>query len=564
MRFRNILLIFALNIIAHNTQAQSGLANPLDGKLLLSANYGELRSSHFHSGIDLKVGGKEGAKVYAVADAYVYRISVSPRGYGNCLYLKHDDGHFTVYGHLQKFNSTLAKFVKTEQYRRKSFSLDTTFSEPLFRVKRGEIIGFAGNSGTSFGAHLHFEIRDAQNIPINPVPKFYSVADKTPPTIKSFTVFGFHTLNGVRLPRIVKDVQLKNVKGKHSVSEIIEIQSPAFFGIEAFDNVDETYNKIGVRRIIATLDNVTFFSCYIDSIEFDKTHYINSLQAYDLLLGENRNVIKTYVEERNNLNKYSGTVNSGIIEISDTLTHSVSIILEDDYKNKSVLNFKIKARKNQVEENTADYKNAKAIVANTGDTMICSGACLIVNPETFYSKTLIDFEKCDTVASNFSAAYSVNLMNTPLRKPLDLVVRAIIPDSLRSKVMLGVIAGERFFAVNAQYFFGFVSAKISSSARYFVVVDTVSPAITPKFDNNADLRKQTSLKIKIADNLSGIKKYDGYIDGEWALFEYDAKNRLLTYTFDSERIGKNKKHTLKLIVSDNKNNTTVFESGFLW
>ena len=564
MTLKKVLAFFTLNILAHNISAQNTLANPLDGKLLLSANYGELRSGHFHSGIDLKVGGVEGAKVYAVDDAYVYRLSVSPRGYGNCVYLKHANGNFTVYGHLQKFNATLAKFVKTEQYRRRSFAIDTTFSEPLFKVKRGEIIGFAGNSGSSFGAHLHFEIRNAQDVPISPIPKFYNVADKTPPTMKSLTIFGFDTCNNILLPRIVNDIQLKNVRGKHKIDDIIEVQSPVFFGIEAFDNVDETYNKVGIRRISASLDNVTFFSCYLDSVGFDKNHNINSLQAYNLLLSENRNIIKTYVEEGNDLNKYHNLLNSGIVEIKDSLIHNVSFTLEDDYKNKSILNFKIRAKKNIKEKNIISCKHTKAVEINKSDTIFCTGACLIVHPESFYSNTLIEFEKCDTVVNSFSAVCSINLMNVPIHKSLDLILRAGIPDSLRSKVMLGAIADGKFFSVNAQYFWGFVSAKISSSARYFVVVDTISPAITPKFNNNADLRKQTNLKIKIEDNLSGIKKYDGYIDGEWALFEYDAKNKLLTYTFDSERITKNQQHNLKLIVSDNKNNTTVFEDMFLW
>jgi hypothetical protein len=111
---------------------------------------------------------------------------------------------------------------------------------------------------------------------------------------------------------------------------------------------------------------------------------------------------------------------------------------------------------------------------------------------------------------------------------------------------------------------GFITAKISSTANYFVTVDTISPHITPKFRDGDDLRKRTNMKITIADDLSGIRTYAGYIDGEWALFEYDAKNRLLTYEFDPKRIARNKKHSLKLVVSDNKNNISVFESSFVW
>ncbi|MDR3226425.1 MAG: M23 family metallopeptidase [Prevotellaceae bacterium] len=565
MRLKKILLLLALNIFIYNAFAQNKLINPLDGKLLLSANYGELRSMHFHSGVDLKVGGVPGAKIYAVDDAYVYRLSVSPSGYGNGVYLKHSNGNISVYGHLHQFGATLAKFIKAEQYKRNSFVIDTTFSEPVFTVKRGEIIGFAGNSGSSFGAHLHFEIRDSLNVPLNPIAKFYNVADKTPPTIKSLTVFTFDDLENVRFTRTVKDILLKNVKGKHNISETIEIESPAFFGVEAFDNVDETYNKLGVRKIAVTLDNAEIFSCYLDSIGFEKDRYINSFQAYNLLLNENRNVMKTYIERGNKLNKYQNVVNSGIVEISDSLTHKISITLEDDYKNKSILNFNVKAKKKSAENyiSTAD-KKGRRIAWNTGDTIIYSGACIIVQPETFYDNAYIEFEKSDTVITDFSSVYSVNLNSMPLHKSLDIIVKAKVAEKLRDKIMLGGLRNGKIFAVDAQYLMGFAKAKISSSANYFVTVDTVSPRITPKFKDGADLRKQTNLKITIADNLSGIQKYAGYIDDKWALFEYDAKNNLLTYTFDSEHIARNKKHTLKLIVSDKKNNTAVFESSFLW
>jgi hypothetical protein len=564
MRLQKILLLLVFSIGICDAYAQNKLINPLDGKLLLSANYGELRSMHFHSGIDLKIGGKPGAKVYAVDDACVYRLSVSPYGYGNCVYLKHSDGNITVYGHLQKFNTVLANFIKTEQYKRKSFAIDTVFTEAVFKVKRGEIIGFAGNSGGSFGPHLHFEIRDSLNVPINPIPKFYDITDNIPPTIKALTIFTVDSFMNVGFKRITQEIPFKNLKGKHNISKTVETESPAFFGIEAFDNVTETYNKLGIRKIHVSLDNTVIFSCFIDSVAFEKSRYINSLQAYDLLINENRNVIKTFVEQGNNLNKYKNVVNTGIIEINDSLMHSVSITLEDDYKNKSVLNFNIKAKKKSDKNKFVNHQKSNCVEWKSGSAILNEGAGLIIKPETFYDNVYIELKKSDTVASNFSAVYFVNLHSAAAHKPFDIVIKAKVADSLRNKVVIGELRNGKLSAVNAKYFMGFVNAKISSTAYYFVAVDTLSPLVTPKFKNSEDLRKQTGLKVKIEDNLSGIQKYAGYIDGEWALFEYDAKNKMLIYEFDSKRIVRNKKHSLKLVVSDSKNNTAVFESSFVW
>ena len=552
-------ILFTCNIFA-----QKKLLNPLDGKLLLSANYAELRSMHFHSGIDLKVGGVPGAKVYAVDDAYVYRLLVSPSGYGNCVYLKHPNGNVTVYGHLHKFNSTLSKFIKNEQYKRKSFAIDTTFTEPVFNIKAGEVIGLAGNSGTSFGAHLHFEIRDTANVPLNPIPNFYTVLDRVAPIMKSFTLFTLDDFGNAKLPRIVRDITLKNVRGRHNINGIIEVESPVFFGIEAIDNVSETHNKLGIRKMQVTVDDILIFGFDLDYIGFDKTRYINSLQAYDLLINERRNVMKTYVEPGNRLNKYENVVNNGVFELSDSLTHKVSITLIDDYNNKSVLNFNIKA-KPKAAENITPTKNHKYVMWNFGGMYFYDESLMIVPPEAFYDNTYIEVEKKDTSINEFSSVFAVNLNSMPVHKPLSFIVKANITDSLLfDKVMLGGLRNNNFFAVNAQYNKGFVSAKISSSANYFVVVDTTGPSITPKFKAGADLRNKKSISLTIKDNLSGIQSYSGYIDGEWALFEYDAKNHLLTYTFDSERIQRNKKHSLTLTVSDRKNNTTTFESSFTW
>jgi hypothetical protein len=562
MKLQKVLFLLVTGMCVCNAYGQNKLTNPIDGRLLLSANYGELRSMHFHSGIDLKIGGKSGAKVYAVDNAWVYRLSVSPQGYGNCIYLKHPDGNISVYGHLQKFNATLSNFIKNEQYKRKSFAIDTVFAKPVFSVKSGEIIGFAGNSGASFGPHLHFEIRDSLNIPVNPIQKFYYITDNIPPTIKALTVFTIDSFMNAGFRRIIHDIQLKNIKGKHNISNTIEVESPLFFGIETFDNVTETYNKIGIRKIHVSLDNTAIFICYLDSLGFEKNPYINSLQAYDLLINKNRNVIKTYVEPGNNLDKYKNVVNNGIIEIKDSLTHKVSITIEDDYKNKTILNFNIKAKKKSDENHPLNYKKSNCIKWNSNGLIICHGACLLIKPKTFYDNAYVELEKSDTVANAYSPVYFVNLHSAAVHKPFNIIIKANVADSLRSKIMIGELRNGKLFATNAKYFMGFASAEISSSAHYFVTVDTVSPLITPKFKNGEDLRKQTSLKIRIDDNLSGIKKYAGYIDNEWALFEYDAKNHLLTYTFDNKRIALNKKHILKLTVSDNKNNAAVFESSF--
>jgi hypothetical protein len=368
----------------------------------------------------------------------------------------------------------------------------------------------------------------------------------------------------VSAPRILKDIKLKNARGKYNFDKIIEVESPVFFGIETIDNVNDTYNKLGARNIRAEVDGNVIFECIVDSIDFAKSRYINSFIAYDLLINEKRNVIKTRFEEGNKLNIYKKLVNNGVFEISDSLTHKVSITLTDDYNNKSSVNFKIKAKPKTQEKLDNAQKKSKFISRNNGGIFFDEGIFIFVQPESFTENNCISVEKHDSTANDFSPIFTVNLNSKPVYKALNLFIHAEIPDSLQNKVLLAGFNNDKFFVENAKYNLGFVNAKISSSANYYLTFDTISPTIKPRFNANADLRKTSNLKINISDDLSGIKSYNAYIDGEWALFEYDAKNNRLTYNFDSERIARNKKHNLKLIVSDYKDNTSVFESSFVW
>ena len=127
---------------------------------LCSSNFGEMRPDHFHSGVDIKTDGVEGKPVVAVADGYISRIVVQPSGYGQALYVTHPDGTTSVYGHLSRFRSDIDSLVRTERYRRQRNSVDIFFNEEEYPVRRGETIALSGNTGNSFGPHLHFEIRE--------------------------------------------------------------------------------------------------------------------------------------------------------------------------------------------------------------------------------------------------------------------------------------------------------------------------------------------------------------------------------------------------------------------
>ena len=130
---------------------------------LYSANFGEMRPGHFHAGIDIKTDGVEGKPLVAVADGYVSRISVQAGGYGRAIYLTLKNGQTAVYGHLNRFRPDIDSLMQADRYRRKSNSVDRWFEADRFPVRQGDLVGYSGNSGSSGGPHLHFELRDTKD-----------------------------------------------------------------------------------------------------------------------------------------------------------------------------------------------------------------------------------------------------------------------------------------------------------------------------------------------------------------------------------------------------------------
>ena len=170
-RLSSLLLLVALPVVV---LAQSGdpepvRESPTEGYLFpinpgqanyLAGTMGELRASHFHGGIDIRTGNRIGLPVLATQSGYVSRAQASAFGYGTVLYVTHADGKVSVYGHLDKITGKLGAFVKKEQYRRKTFEISLAFAPNEFPVNRGDTIALSGNTGSSQGPHLHFEIRE--------------------------------------------------------------------------------------------------------------------------------------------------------------------------------------------------------------------------------------------------------------------------------------------------------------------------------------------------------------------------------------------------------------------
>ncbi len=264
--------------------------SPVRIPLALSANFGELRTDHFHSGLDIKTQGVTGKEVVAASSGYVYRISISPGGFGRALYLRHPSGYSTVYGHLDKFTPELEDYVISRQYEEKSFMVTLWPPKDRFQFEQGDVIAYSGNSGSSSGPHLHYEIRKSdEEVPVNPLLFEFGVDDNIKPVIENLVIYpaGKNTLinNQNRLLKL----NVTGGNGNYGISSQneISVSGPAGFGFKAYDLLNNSYNKCSVYSIQLKIDSIPVFNYIMDAFSFNESRYVNSHIDYETLQREN-------------------------------------------------------------------------------------------------------------------------------------------------------------------------------------------------------------------------------------------------------------------------------------
>jgi len=547
----------------------SGYTAPMDIPMFLSGNYGEIRSTHFHAGIDIKTEQVEGKNVLAANEGQVYRIAVQSGGYGKALYLKHPDGQVTVYGHMQQFAPKIEKFVREQQYLKKSFEVDLYPESDQFPFQRGEFLGFSGNTGNSDGPHLHFEIRDPSSVPLNALEYGFDISDKTSPKINWLAVYplDLHSMvNGLNEKLLV---QVAGKNGNHYLtSDNIQITGNIGFGIETYDFLDNSDNACSPYTISLLLDEKQLFLCRIDSIPFSMTSYVNSYVDYEEEIISGRKIQKLFIDPNNRLKIYKVAVNRGVLQMTDTLMHTIRIVVKDTYANEAVLHFSIQ---NTAAVSQLKNKNDSTIVGrfryNTLNVFENQDIRIVVPRDALFNNIDFHYAQIKNDSCLWSVIHLVHNEFTPLFKSYILSIRpSNLPLVLQDKALIASPGknGE-WISQGGEFKNGFVTTQVKSFGQFFIAVDTVSPVINPVAFKAGD-RYTTNqvISFNITDSQSGIRKCNGYIDKKWALFEYDAKNDQLTYTIDDSRLEKDRSHVLDIIVTDNKDNVTNYKTEFFY
>ncbi len=560
------IFLLILNSLFGQPKKESGYVSPLKLPVSFSGGFGELRKNHFHTGLDFRTSGQTGIPVYAVQEGFVARVSVSPYGYGHALYLVHPDGHTTVYGHLSRFNPKVEAYVLKQQYLLKKFAVDLSIPPGLFLIKKGEIAAWSGNSGSSGGPHLHFEIRDTQSEkPQNPLFYLSGIHDASSPTISSLYVYPLseissvnHTNNKLR----VETISSKKVS-RPKLQQTIDVFGEIGIGIQANDDLDGMGLKVGIYSAELFMDDVKVFSFRMDQLTFDQGRYVNSHVDYEELMKNKRWIHRLFLQPGNKLDIYQTNHERGILKLTDGKVHSIKIIVSDAFQNSNTVTFKLLSKKHPTFVRKATC--SKLFYSDKSNDFENDDVRIQIPEGSLYDNLKFEYQSTIEKGSFFSKLQHIHDQYVPVHKTYSLSIKTQpIPPQLQRKALIVLVSSSgKLSPIGGIYKDGWLIANPRIFGDFAVVLDTVPPLIRPlSIKDNKILVNKVKIDFKISDNLSGIETYDGEIDGSWVLFEYDAKTETISYTIDKTRITPGNKHSLFLKVSDERNNISTYSSNF--
>ena len=560
---------------------------PLNLPVSFAGTYGELRSTHFHQGFDFRVGGKVGDPAHSIKDGYISRISVSPTGFGNAVYVKHPDGTTSIYGHLDHFTPAIARLVRKEQYAKESFSVSLTFTAADFPVKQGDVIGYVGSTGSSMAPHLHLELHDKDDVPINYIARgYYSIKDDIKPELRRINFYSFSDSTGIPETALLEGFRSPDFAAK---GKTVYLPEKSYVGIDAVDRQNGTTGKLAVEIYQVRLDTTSIFRFEVGEIPTANGRSIKSIRECSYNLYGGPDMIKTWVEPGNALASHIRCSDSGIVVLRDTLTHKLSVIVSDQYGNSSTQVFNVKRRdrataqssekagsvalKGAAQNGRSALKDGvalkrKAMIWNVPNVYQDQGLTLSIPAAGLY-RSMWFAATADRKAQNpkgnvWSPVWMIGDKDIPLSTSANLSIEAPeVPEALRSRAM--IVERDRHGnpdPVGGSWSGNGVTAKVRSFGTYYVAVDSVAPVISFSFKEKAKLKTGNRTYVRVSDDFSGISDYRVEIDGKWALSMRSGGR--ISVVLDPDRWTRGKSHEIYVTVVDGAGNKSSAKGHFIW
>lgn len=555
--YKYLLLLITSICFAQNDIPTDYFSNPLEIPLVLAGNFGEMRANHFHSGLDIKTEQREGLAVYAPADGYVSRINVQHYGYGKALYILHPNGYTTVYGHLKSFAGNIEKYVKDTQYAKETFEVELFPEKTLLPIKKGDLIAYTGNTGGSGGPHLHYEIRDGSQRPMNPLLFGVPIPDSERPIIQA--VFAYPIGEDAHVNHSRERTKLRLIKQKDGnyKTERVEAFGKIGIGITTYDQQDGASNKNGTYKINTRFNGTEKFEVLFNKFDFAETRYLNRYTDYNYYQANKSMVQKLFRESNNPLSIITKEDDSGYLTVKDSLSAIFTIEAADFSGNMMLVSIPITGKKMdslpaRTEQKTDDY-----IYADHATSITKGKFSIYIPANSLYENTYLDIrdegdilkfhEDVIPIHSNISITADISNYN----------------ESDRDKLYIGRLNYKGLpYYTSTKRNGDKLTAKTRTFGSYTVAMDTNPPTIKPlNFADGKWISNQNFLNVKITDDLSGISSYRGTINDKFILMEYDYKKDVLTYNFN-DNVNLETENNFKLIVIDNVGNSATFEAKF--
>ncbi len=561
---KKLLLIALISnfAVAQKEYPKDYFRSPLNIPVQLSGCFGELRANHFHSGLDIKTNKSEGLNIYAVADGYVSRIKISTYGYGKAIYVTHPNGFTSLYGHLSKANGAIERYIKTKQYDEKSYEVELFLKPNELPVKKSDIIAFSGNTGGSGGPHLHFEFRNSLTDDIiNPMffgfDKF--IEDTIPPKLNGLYFYPIGNKSVVNQSNTPIAANLTLQKDGTYLAEKVLLSGKMGFGINVFDQFNKSYNKYGIYKVTVNGNGKNVFEYEFNSFAFEQFRYINALIDYPRYEKTNQRIQKLFMTNPYSLSILKTDGSNGIVT-SDVpnITQIYIIEISDFHKNKTVISVPIEH---------------SGLVAKNVEKPIISKYFIKYKTENIFEKENVEvFFPKNIFYEDFNMNFDVKKDTITIHDetvPVHSNYTISITDNKHSvsqmtDYFIGKLEKNRIEYVNTTREGNVFKGKTRELGTYILAIDTIKPKVNIVVPVEGKIiTNQKNIQFKISDDKSGIKSYDGFLNGQWILFEYEYKNKTITYNFDEGTVEKGL-NSLRLVVVDNVGNLTNFETEFFY
>ncbi|HBV13833.1 M23 family metallopeptidase [Chryseobacterium carnipullorum] len=547
-----LFFINAITIQAQNTYPQNYFRNPLNIPMQLAANFGAVRTNHFHMGLDLRTNSQENLTVVAAADGYVSRIKVERYGFGNAVYITHPNGYTTLYAHLNKYYDQLDEYVKERQYKDEKWEQDITFSPGQFPVTKGQLIALSGNTGGSAGPHLHFEIRDTKTEEcINPLLFGFNIPDSIAPVISGLYWYDrrFSTYepgaNGIAVKKM----------GNMYTTDVIQVSSPTIsLAIKAVDKANHGFN-LGIYHAELLMDDEVMYSFSLDKVSYDDTRYINGCIDYPKLIQDKMSIQHLSSLPGMKLKNYSPSDLNGIINLKDENVHSVEIILKDVNGNTSRLKTKVKLSKTSDQISSTNTM----VKANERKTITTENAEINLSKNAVYDA--VNFQMSEKSSTNRDAVSNTIVLHSPYIPVHDNYTLKIKPNRKltneeKGKVVVLLDFGSDTNVAKGKWNGDRVESEFNRLGTATLLLDQSMPSVSPGWKEGALITGST-LRLKGAATTGDIVAFRAELDGKWLRFARMKDD--FVYIFDEKCPRASGSHTLKVTTvnaAGNKNTQT--------